>query len=184
MRPVLNPFRAAMTSGVVACLSLALPAQVAPSSASDHQWQQVQKLTHGAQFAFVDRDLKCATGRIHSVNGGEVVVRMKTGDVKLEERNVLLVAKALLRRHVALLVRTKKQTITCRADRGRVKALDMSARSLDRDRSYLLNAAVDQYLSLHAHHVEEIEKGLQEARSGKLIPSSHIKAGWTKRLDR
>jgi len=65
-----------------------------------------------------------------------------------------------------------------------VKALDMSARSLDRDRSYLLNAAVDQYLSLHAHHVEEIEKGLQEARSGKLIPSSHIKAGWTKRLDR
>ncbi|MGD0932066.1 MAG: hypothetical protein ABR902_15570 [Candidatus Korobacteraceae bacterium] len=81
-------------------------------------------------------------------------------------------------------MRTQKQTITFRADRERVNALDRAARSLDRDRSYLLNAAVDQYLSLHAHHVEEIAKGLQEARSGKLIPYSELKAGWTKRLDR
>lgn len=72
----------------------------------------------------------------------------------------------------------KKQTITFRANPKKIKALDRLARSLDRDRSYLLNAAVDQCLSVHAHHVEEIEKGLQEARSGKLVDYSDVMAGW------
>ncbi len=77
-----------------------------------------------------------------------------------------------------------KQTVTFRSDRKRVKALDRLARSLDRDRSYLLNQAVEQYLSLHEYHLEQIEKGLEEARAGKLIDYEKVKHAWMKRLDR
>jgi predicted transcriptional regulator len=77
-----------------------------------------------------------------------------------------------------------KQTITFRADPKKVKALDRLARSLDRDRSYVLNEAVEQYLSVHQYHLEQIEKGLEEARAGKLVDYDKVKAGWRKRLDR
>ena len=75
-----------------------------------------------------------------------------------------------------------KQTITFRADPNNVKALDRLARSLDRDRSYLLNEAVEQYLSVNEYHLEQIEKGLQEARAGKLVDYGKVKADWKKRL--
>lgn len=77
-----------------------------------------------------------------------------------------------------------KQTITFRSDPKKVKALDRLARSLDRDRSYLLNEAVDQYLSVHEYHLEQISKGLQEARAGKLVDYDKVKADWMKRLGR
>ncbi len=78
----------------------------------------------------------------------------------------------------------EKQTITFRSDRKKVKALDRLARSLDRDRSYLLNEAVEQYLAVHEYHVEQIEEGLEEARAGKLIDYERVKADWKKRLGR
>jgi predicted transcriptional regulator len=77
-----------------------------------------------------------------------------------------------------------KQTITFRSDRKKIKALDRLARSLDRDRSYLLNEAVDHYLSVHEYHLEQIGKGLQEAREGKLVDYDKVKAEWMKRLGR
>ncbi len=75
-----------------------------------------------------------------------------------------------------------KQTITFRADPRKVKALDRLARSLDRDRSYLLNEAVEQYLSVHEYHLEQITRGLAEARAGKLLDYDQVKAAWRKRL--
>jgi predicted transcriptional regulator len=80
-------------------------------------------------------------------------------------------------------MRTKKQTITLGADRTKMKALDQAARSVDRDRSYLLNAAVDQYLSVHEYDLEQIEQGLEEARAGKLVDYDKVKAGWMRRFD-
>lgn len=77
-----------------------------------------------------------------------------------------------------------RQTITFRANPKKIKALDRLARSLDRDRSYLLNEAVEQYLSVHEYHLEQIEKGLEEARAGKLVDYDKVKADWMKRLDR
>jgi len=78
----------------------------------------------------------------------------------------------------------EKQTITFRADPRKIKALDRMARSLDRDRSYLLNEAVEQYLSVHEYHLEQIEKGLAEARAGKLVDYDRVKSDWMKRLNR
>jgi predicted transcriptional regulator len=76
----------------------------------------------------------------------------------------------------------EKQTITFRADPRKVKALDRLARSLDRDRSYLLNEAVEQYLSVHEYHLDQIKRGLAEARAGKLLDYDEVKAVWRKRL--
>jgi len=78
----------------------------------------------------------------------------------------------------------EKQTITFRADSRKVKELDRLARSLDRDRSYLLNEAVEQYLSVHEYHLEQIEEGLAEARAGKLVDYDKVKSDWMRRLKR
>jgi predicted transcriptional regulator len=75
-----------------------------------------------------------------------------------------------------------KQTVTFRADAKKVKALDRLARALDRDRSYLLNEAVEHYLSVQQYHIEEIEKGLEEARAEKLLDYDRVKSDWMKRL--
>jgi len=78
----------------------------------------------------------------------------------------------------------EKQTLTFRANRTKVKALDRLAQALDRDRSYLLNEAVDQYLSVHEYHLRQIREGLAQARAGKLIGYDQVKADWEKRLGR
>ncbi len=78
----------------------------------------------------------------------------------------------------------EKQTLTFRANRRKVKALDRLAQALDRDRSYLLNEAVDQYLSVHEYHVQQIKEGLAQARAGKLIDYEQVKKDWQKRLAR
>ena len=78
----------------------------------------------------------------------------------------------------------EKQTLTFRANRKKVRALDRLAQALDRDRSYLLNEAVDQYLSVHEYHLRQIKEGLAQARAGKLIDYEQVKADWQKRLAR
>jgi predicted transcriptional regulator len=78
----------------------------------------------------------------------------------------------------------QKQTVTFRADSRKVKALDRLAQSLDRDRSYLLNEAVEQYLSVHEYHLQQIESGLAEARADKLVDYEKVKSDWMKRLGR
>jgi predicted transcriptional regulator len=76
----------------------------------------------------------------------------------------------------------EKQTLTFRVNRKKVRELDRLAEALDRDRSYLLNQAVDQYLSVHEYHLRQIKEGLAQARAGKLIDYGEVKAGWKKRL--
>jgi predicted transcriptional regulator len=76
----------------------------------------------------------------------------------------------------------EKQTLTFRANRKKVKALDRLAQSMDRDRSYLLNEAVDQYLSVHEYHLRQIPDGLAQAQAGKLLDYEQVKADWKKRL--
>lgn len=61
------------------------------------------------------------------------------------------------------------KTVSFRTDSKKVEALDALAASQDRDRSYLLNQAVDSYLELQHYHVELIEKGIQQADAGELL---------------
>ena len=66
------------------------------------------------------------------------------------------------------------KTITFRMDARKVKQLDAYAQQDDRDRSYLLNEAVDRYLEVRQLQVARIEEGLRQAAAGKLIEHSEV----------
>jgi predicted transcriptional regulator len=61
------------------------------------------------------------------------------------------------------------KTVSFRTDSKKVKSLDALASIQDRDRSYLLNQAVDNYLDLQQYHIELIEKGIRQADAGDLV---------------
>ena len=68
-----------------------------------------------------------------------------------------------------------KQTISFRMDAEKVDALDTLAESLERDRSYLLNQAVDAYLDVQKWQIEQIQKGRREAEAGKLLDHATVR---------
>lgn len=66
------------------------------------------------------------------------------------------------------------KTVSFRTDSKKVQALDALASLCDRDRSYLLNEAVDNYLDLQRYHIALIEKGIQQANAGELIDHQEV----------
>jgi predicted transcriptional regulator len=62
-----------------------------------------------------------------------------------------------------------KEAVNFRLENNKIAALDRLAKSLDRDRSYLLTEAVDNYLELHQWQIEQIQEGIRQADAGKLI---------------
>jgi predicted transcriptional regulator len=66
------------------------------------------------------------------------------------------------------------KTVSFRTDSKKVEALDALAAVQDRDRSYLLNQAVDNYLDLQQYHIELIEKGIRQADAGELVDHSEV----------
>lgn len=67
------------------------------------------------------------------------------------------------------------KTISFRIPAEAVETLDALAESLDRDRSYLLNEAVEHYLQLNEYHVKLIEKGVRAADAGEFVPEAEMK---------
>jgi predicted transcriptional regulator len=68
-----------------------------------------------------------------------------------------------------------KQTVSFRLDAEKVEALDDLAKALDRDRTYLLNEAVEAYLDVQQWQLEHIRAGIREADAGKLIDHAQVK---------
>ncbi len=66
------------------------------------------------------------------------------------------------------------KTVSFRTDSKKVEALDALASVYDRDRSYLLNEAVDNYLDLQQYHIERIEEGIRQADAGELVDHSDV----------
>jgi predicted transcriptional regulator len=52
--------------------------------------------------------------------------------------------------------------------------LDLIAKALDRDRSYLLNEAVESYLSEQRRFAAMVEEGLEASRKGELIDDDEV----------
>jgi predicted transcriptional regulator len=69
-----------------------------------------------------------------------------------------------------------KETITFRLDEEKRAALDTIAAGLDRDRSYILNAAIDLYLEVHRWQVEHILEGLRQADNGEFATDEEVAA--------
>jgi RHH-type rel operon transcriptional repressor/antitoxin RelB len=77
-----------------------------------------------------------------------------------------------------------KQTISFRLDSEKVSALDVLAKALDRDRTYLLNEAVVAYLDTQDWQVEHLRKSAKQADAGQLIEHQEVKkmaAAWRRR---
>lgn len=72
------------------------------------------------------------------------------------------------------------KTVSFRTDSKKVAALDALASVQDRDRSYLLNQAVDNYLDLQQYHIELIEKGIRQADAGEMVDHSEVEKMVTK----
>jgi predicted transcriptional regulator len=67
------------------------------------------------------------------------------------------------------------KTISFRMRAEAVETLDALAETMDRDRTYLLNEAVERYLELNEYHIKLIEKGLRAAKAGDFVPGDEMK---------
>lgn len=67
-----------------------------------------------------------------------------------------------------------KETIAFRLDEDKRIALDAIAQSLDRDRSYVINEAIKNYLEVHQWQIEEIKKAIAEANAGKFASEEKV----------
>jgi predicted transcriptional regulator len=66
--------------------------------------------------------------------------------------------------------KTKQKTISFRMDEQKSSQLDTVAEYLGKDRTYVLNQAVDTALDIYAWQIKHIEEGLQELADGKIVP--------------
>ncbi len=67
------------------------------------------------------------------------------------------------------------KTISFRMRAEAVDTLDALAETMDRNRTYLLNEAVEHYLKLNEYHIKLIEKGLRAAEAGDFVPDGEMK---------
>lgn len=71
-----------------------------------------------------------------------------------------------------------KETVTFRTEADTRAALDRLASVLDRDRSYLINEAVEAFLSVHAWQIDHIAEGLRQAEAGEFANEREVAAFW------
>ena len=69
---------------------------------------------------------------------------------------------------------TPPRTISFRIAPEKVVELDLIAKAMDRDRSYLLNEAVEKYISEQKRFVALVEEGLEASQKGELIDDEDL----------
>ena len=67
-------------------------------------------------------------------------------------------------------------SITFRTSKETEDRLDELAKATDRSRSWHVEKAVEAYLDLQAWQVQEIMKGLDDARAGRVIEHEKVRA--------
>ena len=73
-----------------------------------------------------------------------------------------------------------KQAITFRTDVETRDRLYKVADSMDRDRSYILNQALQTYLEIYSWQVEHIEEGQTQARNGEFVPEQEWRSAFNR----
>ena len=76
---------------------------------------------------------------------------------------------------------TDKRTISFRLEPEKVAALDQLAKAQTRDRTFLLNEAVDAYLEVQRWQIEHIQEGLRQADAGMGADHEGVRAKWRRR---
>ena len=73
---------------------------------------------------------------------------------------------------------TGKEAVTVRLEPAKRAELDALARTVSRDRSFLINEAIDAYLAVHRWQVAEIEDGLRQADAGEFAGDAEVEAAY------
>jgi len=73
-----------------------------------------------------------------------------------------------------------KDTIAFRLEREKKDVLDGIARAMDRDRTYVLNEAVDAYIDACAWQTEHIQEGLRQADAGEFVTDAAVKKAFAR----
>jgi predicted transcriptional regulator len=68
-----------------------------------------------------------------------------------------------------------REIMTVRVDPRTRQALDGIATALDRDRTYVVNQALESYIGVHQWHIDHIQQGLREAKAGKFASEAQVK---------
>ena len=71
-----------------------------------------------------------------------------------------------------------KEVVTVRLEPAKRAELDVLARAVSRDRSFLINEAIDAYLAVHRWQVSEIEEGLRQAEAGEVASEAEVDAAF------
>jgi predicted transcriptional regulator len=75
-----------------------------------------------------------------------------------------------------------KKTVSFRLEPEKVAALDRLAKAQTRDRTFLLNEAVDAYLNVQRWQIEHIKEGVRQADAGMGRDHEKVRAKWRRRL--
>ena len=73
-----------------------------------------------------------------------------------------------------------KETMTVRIDPEVRGALDSIAATADRDRTWVVNEALQAYLETHRWQIEHIRQGLREADAGRFASAADVKKVMTR----
>ena len=63
----------------------------------------------------------------------------------------------------------EKGNVTVRMAKNRIKMLDELGKCDDRDRSYIVNEAVEEYLSRRQWQLEQVQRALKAVEAGKFL---------------
>ncbi|MGA3082318.1 MAG: ribbon-helix-helix domain-containing protein [Terracidiphilus sp.] len=69
---------------------------------------------------------------------------------------------------------TTPRTISFRIAPEKVAQLDLIAKAMDRDRSYLLNEAVESYLSEQERFAAMVKEGREDIRAGRTFTQDEV----------
>jgi len=65
--------------------------------------------------------------------------------------------------------------MTVRVEPKMREALDGIATALERDRTYVVNQALEAYVEVHQWQIEHIRQGLREADAGNFLSDAEVK---------
>lgn len=75
-----------------------------------------------------------------------------------------------------------KENITVRLDDAKRAELDQLAAVMDRDRSYVINEAIDAYLDVQRWQLKEIEESLRQADAGEFASDEEVAQAFRRRV--
>ncbi|MGC1871126.1 MAG: ribbon-helix-helix domain-containing protein [Acidobacteriaceae bacterium] len=70
----------------------------------------------------------------------------------------------------------EKVSVSFRTDAKKVKQLDMLARRQRRDRTQLIDEAIENYLEVQQRHARQIDAGFRAAEAGEFASEDEVRA--------